>query len=200
MEGLGQLVIFSIVMLVGSYGAGSAPLFMPLSEEKLHLVSVLGAGLLVGVAFAVIIPEGTLALLKAYTLREHKEHQHEESDSESGDEGHTLEGMDRLMGMSLVLGFIFMMFVDQLASSMSRSATTDVESLGSNTGTLCKRIYRLLAMFNFFRKEKRKLHCKLDNYSRPCGSRCCRRYSFRSCGSYQSVGRGDNCFSCYHAP
>ena len=48
MEGLGQLIIFSIVMLVGSYGAGSAPLFMPMSEEKLHLVSVMGAGLLVG--------------------------------------------------------------------------------------------------------------------------------------------------------
>lgn len=71
MEGLGQLIIFSLVMLVGSYGAGSAPLFMPMSEEKLHMVSVLGAGLLVGVAFAVIIPEGVLTLIKAYTLRSH---------------------------------------------------------------------------------------------------------------------------------
>ena len=69
MEGFGQLIIFSIVMLAGSYGAGSAPLFMPMSEEKLHMVSVFGAGLLVGVAFAVIIPEGVLALIKAYTLK-----------------------------------------------------------------------------------------------------------------------------------
>ena len=69
MEGLGQLIIFSIVMLIGSYGAGSAPLFIPLNEEKLHMISVLGAGLLVGVAFAVIIPEGVLALIKAYTLK-----------------------------------------------------------------------------------------------------------------------------------
>ena len=71
MEGLGQLIIFSFVMLAGSYGAGSAPLFMPLSEEKLHMISVLGAGLLVGVAFAVIIPEGVLTLIKAYTLKSH---------------------------------------------------------------------------------------------------------------------------------
>ena len=69
MEGFGQLFIFSIVMLIGSYGAGSAPLFMPLSEEKLHMISVLGAGLLVGVAFSVIIPEGVLALIKAYDMR-----------------------------------------------------------------------------------------------------------------------------------
>ena len=43
----------------------------PLSEEKLHMISVLGAGLLVGVAFAVIIPEGVLTLIKAYTLKSH---------------------------------------------------------------------------------------------------------------------------------
>lgn len=69
MEGLGQLIIFSLVMLIGSYGAGSAPLFMNLSEEKLHMVSVLGAGLLLGVAFAVIIPEGVVTLIKAYNMK-----------------------------------------------------------------------------------------------------------------------------------
>lgn len=151
MEGLGQLTIFSIVMLVGSYGAGSVPLFMSMSEEKLHLVSVLGAGLLVGVAFAVIIPEGVLTLIKAYTLREHKSLQLRDVDSIGGTgtsnirrlqedhhhEDHSFEGMDRLMGMSLILGFIFMMFVDQLASSMSSSgsrSTTDAESLVPNSG------------------------------------------------------------------
>lgn len=72
MEGLGQLIAFSMVMLVGSYGAGSAPLFMPMSEEKLHMVSVLGAGLLVGVAFAVIIPEGVLTLIKAFTMKSNR--------------------------------------------------------------------------------------------------------------------------------
>ena len=78
MEGLGQLIIFSLVMLIGSYGAGSVPLFMQLSEEKLDMVSVLGAGLLVGVAFTVIIPEGVLALIKAYTLKK-SDHSHKVS-------------------------------------------------------------------------------------------------------------------------
>lgn len=39
MEGFGQLFAFSLVMLFGSYIAGSVPLFMSMSEEKLHLVS-----------------------------------------------------------------------------------------------------------------------------------------------------------------
>ena len=66
MEGFGQLLVFSLVMLFGSYGAGSLPLFMSMSEKNLHLVSVLGAGLLLGVALAVIIPEGLQTLIKAY--------------------------------------------------------------------------------------------------------------------------------------
>ena len=68
MEGFGQLLAFSLVMLFGSYVAGSLPLFMAMSEKNLHLVSVLGAGLLLGVALAVIIPEGLQTLIKAYSV------------------------------------------------------------------------------------------------------------------------------------
>jgi len=156
MEGLGQLIIFSIVMLIGSYGAGSAPLCLPLSEEKLHMISVLGAGLLVGVAFSVIIPEGVLALIKAYSMKSESNHDRSSaivsSPGGSADQPtnqitagshdhheHSLEGLDRLMGMSLVLGFIFMMFVEQLASYISnrgnnRLPTTDSEALVQSSG------------------------------------------------------------------
>ena len=68
MEGFVQLCAFSLVMLFGSYAAGSLPLFMSMSEKNLHLVSVLGAGLLLGVALAVIIPEGLQTLIKAYSV------------------------------------------------------------------------------------------------------------------------------------
>ena len=55
-------------------------------------------------------------------------------DHSGHEESHSFEGLDRLMGISLVLGFIFMMFVEQLANYMSGSnnrvlATTDTESL-----------------------------------------------------------------------
>ena len=70
MDSFLQLFIFTMVMLFGSYMAGSVPLFMPMSENNLHLVSVMGAGLLVGVAFAVIVPEGMQTLIKAYHLKD----------------------------------------------------------------------------------------------------------------------------------
>ena len=74
MDSFLQLFIFSVVMLFGSYVAGSVPLFMPMSENNLQLVSVMGAGLLVGVAFAVIVPEGMQTLIKAYQLKDNAMH------------------------------------------------------------------------------------------------------------------------------
>ena len=74
MDSFLQIFIFSAVMLFGSYMAGSVPLFMPMSESNLHLVSVMGAGLLVGVAFAVIVPEGMQTLIKAYQLKDKAMH------------------------------------------------------------------------------------------------------------------------------
>ena len=69
MEGFGGVLVMSLVMLLGSYIAGSIPLFFSLSEEKLQLVSVMGAGLLVGTALSVIIPEGMQTLNMAYRWR-----------------------------------------------------------------------------------------------------------------------------------
>lgn len=122
MDGSLKLVVLSVVMLLGSYLSGSIPLFMSLSEEKLQLVSVMGAGLLVGTALSVIIPEGMQTLVMAYSSKKgHAKH-------EEGEEGEAHEDnpVPHIIGMSLVLGFIFMLFVDQIAASKNK----DVEAAG----------------------------------------------------------------------
>lgn len=129
MDGSLKLVVLSVVMLLGSYLSGSIPLFMTLSEEKLQLVSVMGAGLLVGTALSVIIPEGMQTLVMAYTKK--GEHRHDHGGAgEEGDEGeghhHEDNPVPHIIGTSLVLGFIFMLFVDQIAASKNK----DVESAG----------------------------------------------------------------------
>lgn len=100
MEESSVLWMLSLVMLVGSCLAGSLPLVMNLSEDKLKLVSVLGAGLLVGTALAVIIPEGIRALFTGNDAGVH-------SDPHS------------LIGITLVLGFVFMLLVDQCSTKRS---------------------------------------------------------------------------------
>lgn len=121
-----MLLLLVIVMLVGSYLAGNIPLVVSLSEEKLKNVSVFGAGLLVGTALTVIIPEGIRSLYEESKLEEAKEtseapgHKHAEHD-------HSSE-----IGLSLVLGFVFMMLVDQLSSR--RKEGTNERNLTATIG------------------------------------------------------------------
>jgi len=119
MDGSMKLMVLSVVMLLGSYLAGSIPLFIAMSEEKLQLVSVMGAGLLLGTALSVIIPEGMQTLNMAYSAKTEHHHEHGE------DHGHEDNPVPHLIGVSLVLGFLFMLIIDQIASS--RSGSRDVE-------------------------------------------------------------------------
>ncbi|XP_051157155.1 zinc transporter ZIP9 [Leptopilina boulardi] len=96
------LWILALVMLIGSYLAGSVPLVMNLSEDKLQLISVLGAGLLVGTALAVIIPEGVRVLFTSATNDAHGSHD-----------------LHSLIGISLIFGFVFMLLVDQCSAQRS---------------------------------------------------------------------------------
>ncbi|XP_043473927.1 zinc transporter ZIP9 [Leptopilina heterotoma] len=96
------LWILAFVMLIGSYLAGSVPLVMNLSEDKLQLISVLGAGLLVGTALAVIIPEGVRVLFTSTTNDSHGSHD-----------------LHSLIGISLIFGFVFMFLVDQCSAQKS---------------------------------------------------------------------------------
>ncbi|KAI5640086.1 ZIP zinc transporter domain-containing protein [Phthorimaea operculella] len=111
MDGTWVLILLAVVMLVGSYLAGSIPLNVSMSEDKLQKVTVFGAGLLVGTALAVIIPEGVRALLSdkppAVPLVT--------KDYTAEPPGHD-EDLHSVIGIALVLGFVFMLLVDQLSS------------------------------------------------------------------------------------
>ncbi|KAK6638000.1 hypothetical protein RUM44_008424 [Polyplax serrata] len=131
MEETTVLILLAVVMLIGSYLTGSIPLVVNLSEEKLQLVSVLGAGMLVGTALSVIIPEGVRSLIsKSHVVTPTKKddgtinvllHHHEDKD------------IHGIIGMSLVLGFLFMLLIDQISSSRSKG---DIENAikGSSHG------------------------------------------------------------------
>lgn len=139
MDEIVTLFVLSLAMLIGCYVAGSIPLAFNLSEDRLQLITVLGAGLLVGTALAVIIPEGVNALYSS--ALEAVETLHTQSKTESdtpaghskdGDHEHThyLE-VHHYIGISLVLGFVFMLLIDQLGhshSSSSRQSQGDSEA------------------------------------------------------------------------
>ncbi|XP_053969106.1 zinc transporter ZIP9 isoform X1 [Anastrepha ludens] len=135
-EETAMLVLLVAVMLVGSYMAGMIPLVMKLSEEKLKFVTVLGAGLLVGTALTVIIPEGVRSMYidpKKNSLPETTttgDLQFEKSVIPSTTDhlhnGYRAEPeFSRTIGLSLVLGFVFMMLVDQISQHKSVNNVND---------------------------------------------------------------------------
>ncbi|KAJ3324705.1 hypothetical protein HDU93_002724, partial [Gonapodya sp. JEL0774] len=62
------LSILSLGMLFGAFFAGQIPLSMSLSGDRLRLLNTLGAGLTVGAALIVIIPEGVETLYSAQLM------------------------------------------------------------------------------------------------------------------------------------
>lgn len=130
MDDFSSISLLSLAMLVGCYVAGTIPLAVNFSEEKLKLVTVLGAGLLCGTALAVIIPEGVHALYEEILEGGHPAQapagvvEVSEAKGEvdiapgvGGEHVHSHEALHAYIGVSLVLGFVFMLLVDQIGSS-----------------------------------------------------------------------------------
>ncbi|UJR14679.1 hypothetical protein I4U23_001672 [Adineta vaga] len=122
------------------------PLAFNLSENKMRYVTVLGAGLLVGTALAVIIPEGVHALYSTEIESKHEihsdhkivrrhlnevksdkieisplahGHQHEEAKILPTESQHKhSDSIHSTIGVTLILGFVFMLIVDNCSSRL----------------------------------------------------------------------------------
>ncbi|KAK9876291.1 hypothetical protein WA026_012588 [Henosepilachna vigintioctopunctata] len=102
-----RLLWLILSTLMGPLLAGAFPFF--LQEDKLKKITVFGAGLLIGTALAVIIPEGIRALVIEKPHNNKTTNEHEHSDPFSP------------IGISLVLGFVFMLLIDQIFQNRNES-------------------------------------------------------------------------------
>lgn len=109
-----------------------------LSDSKSRLLALLGSGILVGTALAVIIPEGVNSLSQATSYRPLTEPPHKPGDktvidlhianTKVEDQYHeTLQGVG-LIGPSLVIGFILMLLIDQFSIYLSNDNLGVVQS------------------------------------------------------------------------
>lgn len=152
MDDVSRLFGLSFCMFVGCYVAGAIPLAFTMSEKRLRMISILGAGLLVGTALAVIIPEGVHALYESeqhgHGSHGHGSHVHSESAAVDAtqshlvnDEVHTHADVikhqisqvepDVFIGLSLCCGFVFMLLIDHISGGHSHApSTSDPEGNG----------------------------------------------------------------------
>ncbi|CAB3233686.1 unnamed protein product [Arctia plantaginis] len=128
MDGTWVLILLALVMLVGSYIAGSIPLNVSMSEDKLQKVTVFGAGLLVGTALAVIIPEGVRSL---FSERSHPTVVTKDFTAEPPDHHDDLHSV---IGISLVLGFVFMLLVDQMSARFNDQSNPIEKNVTATVG------------------------------------------------------------------
>ena len=123
-----MLLVLCTAMFLGAFASGYIPLAFGFSEAKLRLITIFGAGLLVGTALIVIIPEGVSMhyegqqrhAVGAAAVDAHAGHAH---GAEEGAEHHSGEGGDDIthahpghwqIGASLALGFAFQLIVGAL--------------------------------------------------------------------------------------
>jgi solute carrier family 39 (zinc transporter), member 9 len=169
MEGTLMLILLSVTMFVGSFVSGLIPLTLSLSESKMRFITIIGAGLLVGTALAVIIPEGVNTLYKNNNGNDHgmqkrdtisslissttvqvalkvatadgkikrhvhnHDHNHDEpnllldkvkNQNKADEDSHSHESSPHsIIGVTLVLGFVFMLIVDQIGGQIGHSTS-----------------------------------------------------------------------------
>jgi zinc transporter 9 len=92
-----EILLMTISMFVVTFIVGFLPTKMSGNERAMTLLTLFGAGLLVGAALIVILPEGMSVLYKSVEGL---------ADMDS-------ETINRYTGASLVFGFIVMLLIDQ---------------------------------------------------------------------------------------
>jgi zinc transporter 9 len=105
-----SLVAASIAMFGASLAAGLLPLAFQKSRpgKGTQVIAVLGAGLILGSAFIVIIPEGVSTLYSKSSTSEH--------DESAETHGHASD-----IGLAIAGGFVFMLIIERFWTNEQHS-------------------------------------------------------------------------------
>jgi zinc transporter ZupT len=119
--GISEVFWLSLAMFVSTTAIGLLPLFCNISQKFMRFTNIFGAGLLVGAAFIIIVPEGVGTLIGSYTkvaLDTSEKNSHKiDSEALSHNDAVDVHALGNCVGLSLVAGFILMLLVDECSSS-----------------------------------------------------------------------------------
>jgi zinc transporter 9 len=113
-----EVIAMSIGMFVITFMFGYTPHKLNTSQRVMNLISIFGAGLLVGAALIVIIPEGMIVLYEALSkgVNNEKLAGDEKSADGASKDNESHGGMDpnidKYVGASLIIGFASMLILD----------------------------------------------------------------------------------------
>ncbi|KAJ2508114.1 hypothetical protein GGI11_005794 [Coemansia sp. RSA 2049] len=122
MQAVFRLILEGLAMFAGSWAAGCVPLYVKMSSSKFNLLALFGAGLLIGAALAVILPEGVETMTRAVLARH------------PGSAEGLADAVNSAVGWSLVAGFCVMFLVDNLFSSHAHGPAAAGGAMGADAG------------------------------------------------------------------
>jgi solute carrier family 39 (zinc transporter), member 9 len=108
------VLLLSFAMFIASFSAGTIPLVMSLSHDRMNLVSSLGIGLLVGTSLGVVLPEGIEMLYGSDSARTHTHHRLRRAEAAMPDAVHRAidhnpnQAHQTAMALALVSGYLIM--------------------------------------------------------------------------------------------
>lgn len=110
------LISLGIVMTLSTFAVGIIPIFINVRAEYMDRITVFGAGLLIGTALGVIVPEGTIVILKSLHGSQHLV-------------------AERVVALCLISGFTGMMVIEYFTSIFThkRSQVTVANNLATTT-------------------------------------------------------------------
>ena len=107
-----QVCIMSLGMFLGTFLLGWSPKMLKLSDKYMNLISVFGAGMLVGAAIIVVIPEAIKVIIEATF------------DPELDSDEVVPEETSFNIGTAIVAGFAMMLMIDETFKYMQSSNLT----------------------------------------------------------------------------
>ena len=96
-----EVILLSLLMFLGTTLLGWAPTWLKASTKVMNLISIFGAGMLVGAAIIVVIPEAVKCIIEATY------------DPKSGETEVVPENVAFNMGTAIVVGFTVMLIIDE---------------------------------------------------------------------------------------
>ena len=113
-----QVFLLSFGMFVSTFLLGYLPQVFKLNKTLLDLVSIFGAGLLVGAALLIIIPEGLMVLISSEIKLGHQiEEEQTKVDPEFLQQNpfFDAEDLSKEIGIAITSGFVLMLIIDQIS-------------------------------------------------------------------------------------
>ena len=96
-----EVTILSVFMFFATFLLGWMPTWINASTKIMNIISIFGAGMLVGAAIIVVIPEAVKVIIEA-TYK-----------PDSGEEEVVPESLAFNMGTAIVVGFTIMLIIDE---------------------------------------------------------------------------------------